>query len=77
MWNIRYTTLVFKIEELAGLIILSHDHFDHMDEESLKQLFQQNPGCYYSYRFKNCPSFGGMDARSKGDGSRLVSGVQP
>lgn len=45
MWNKRYTTLPFKIEELTGIdfILLSHDHFDHMDEESLKQLYEQNP----------------------------------
>jgi L-ascorbate metabolism protein UlaG (beta-lactamase superfamily) len=45
MWNWRYSTLPFKIEELTGIdyILLSHDHFDHMDEESLKQLYKQNP----------------------------------
>ncbi|GAB1348643.1 MBL fold metallo-hydrolase [Ignavibacteriales bacterium] len=43
-FHIRYTKLPFKVEDLKGIdyIILSHDHRDHMDEESLKLIYKQN-----------------------------------
>ncbi|MBN8545182.1 MAG: MBL fold metallo-hydrolase [Ignavibacteria bacterium] len=44
-FHIRYSPLPFKTEDLRGIdyIFLSHDHRDHMDEESLKLIYKQNP----------------------------------
>ena len=52
----RYSALPIEVDKILGLdyILLSHDHRDHCDEKSIKQLFKNNqPAILTSLKMSN------------------------